>query len=669
MDSCLATTATTRHSSNSESAGMKDSSGSTTSTSFPSSPATGRVRWTRAGTRTSSPTSRSCSEKEEVGGSIIHVRRDRSGAWKVVKGSEHSRRFYGDGPVVPYDGPVAGSGLVPDEGVLGTLANCSGAQTPWGTVLSCEENFQSYGLKRAMPFALGWIRDDGSTEEEVNYYIGEPGINVDNQPVTDRWPFYGYVVEIDPLTGEAVKHTALGRIHHENVGWRIAPSGRVIAYTGDDAPAADGMFFKFVSSGRYRKNMSRSDAMRLLSDGQLYVAQWFPSANDAAVDQGVGVWHPLDMNDPEAMAFTTRWIEANIVPQSGGDLTQFRVPRAEDCECVPGRPKDVLISLTSARGRPADPAAYGIVRLLVERNATAGSHEFEWVDLLEGGQDAGFASPDNLGFSGRGHLWVVTDISSSSLNTPGRGFEWHENNAIFYVPLRGRNANIAFRFANAPVHAELTGPTFVESQDTLFLNVQHSGEETPTGKESRATPPRTRRGGRKETAPRGQASPPSPFPPSSPSGSYSQHTRKRGSQGGAPSFVPSFAPLTGWLGSALVIEGPVTLRIRPAPYGSLPGCEKTCPVSRFSWSSGGGVGRKPQRQHRRRRWGVFGFVYAGPDGAGAGNPKPAPKGIWAARLGLAGPAGGKIEPLPNMFAVRPSRAREQSKRLPPHSRP
>jgi uncharacterized protein len=418
-------------------------------------------------------------EKEEVGGSIVHIRRDRSGAWKVVKGSPHGRRFYGDGPMVPYDGPVAGSGLVPDEGVLGTLANCSGAQTPWGTILSCEENFQSYGLKRAMPFALGWIRDDGSTEQEVNYYIGEPGTNVDNQPVTDRWPFYGYVAEIDPFTGKAVKHTALGRIHHENVGWRIAPSGHVIAYTGDDAPAADGMFFKFVSKNRYRKKMSRSDAMKLLSEGQLYVAQWLPTANNATVDQGTGVWHPLDMNDPEALAFTTRWVEANIVPQNGGDLTQFRVPRAEDCECVPGRPKDVLISLTSARGRPADPAAFGIVRLLSEKKATSDSHEFRWVDLLEGGQDAGFASPDNLGFSGRGNLWVVTDVSSSSLNTPGRGFEWHKNNAMFYVPLKGRNANIAFRFANAPVHAELTGPTFVESQDTLFLNVQHPGEETP----------------------------------------------------------------------------------------------------------------------------------------------------------------------------------------------
>jgi secreted PhoX family phosphatase len=62
---------------------------------------------------------------------------------------------------------------------------------------------------------------------------------------------------------------------------------------------------------------------------------------------------------------------------------------------------------------------------------------------------------------------------------PGGGFEWHGNNALFYVPLAGPNANTAFRFANAPVEAELTGPTFVEKEQTLFLNVQHPGEETP----------------------------------------------------------------------------------------------------------------------------------------------------------------------------------------------
>jgi secreted PhoX family phosphatase len=419
-------------------------------------------------------------EKAEVGGSVVHVKRNGTGPWEVVAGSPYSRRYYASGPAIPYDGPVAGTSLVPSEGtVLGTMANCSGARTPWNTVLSCEENYQSHGLRRSMPFALGWIKDDGSTTEEVNYYIGEPGTNVDNQPVTDQWPFYGYVTEIDPFTGAAVKHTALGRIHHENVALRIGPGGHVICYTGDDAPAADGMFFKFVSSGRYRRGMTRAEGMKLLSEGQLYVAQWFPEANDANVDSGTGRWHPLNMSDPEALAFTTKWIEANIVPANGGNLRQFRVPRAEDCEIVETGETQVLISLTSARGRPADPQAYGVVRLLKEDSVNPHSSTFAWVDLLEGGQQTGFASPDNLGFSGPQELWVVTDISSSRLNVPGAGFEWHANNGLFFVPLKGRNANTAFRFANAPVEAELTGPTFDHQQLTLFLNVQHPGEETP----------------------------------------------------------------------------------------------------------------------------------------------------------------------------------------------
>jgi uncharacterized protein len=420
-------------------------------------------------------------EKSEVGGSIVHVRRRGRGPWEVVYGSRFSRRFTGAGPAVPYDGPVAGTNLVPSDGtVLGTLANCSGATTPWGTVLSCEENYQSYGLKRAMPFALGWYKGAGQTEEEVNYYIGEPGRNINDQQVQDQWPFYGYVAEIDPFSGEAVKHTALGRIHHENVAIHVSRDGRVVCYTGDDAPAADGMFFKFVSRRRLRGRMSRSDAMKILSEGQLYVAQWLPTANDAAVDSGTGRWHPLNMSNPEALAFTTKWIEQNVVPSAGGDISQFRVPRAEDCEIHPRNHRDVLISLTSAKGRPADAFAYGVVRLLREDRQNADSRTFRWVELLEGGEHTGFASPDNMGFLSKDELLVVTDISSSSLNRPDRGFAWHMNNAIFYVPLRGPNANVAFRFANAPVSAELTGPTFVRGQDTLFVNVQHPGETTST---------------------------------------------------------------------------------------------------------------------------------------------------------------------------------------------
>ena len=419
-------------------------------------------------------------EKSEVGGSIVHVRRASNGKWNVVEGSQYARRFSAAGPAIPYDGPVAGTSLAPAAGsVLGTLGNCSGAHTPWGTVLSCEENHQSYGLKRRMPFAMGWINGSGANAEETNYYIGEPGTNVDGQKVKDQWPFYGYVTEIDPYTGKAVKHTALGRIHHENAAVRIARDGRVVVYTGDDAPAADGMFFKFVSSGTWSKGMPRENAMKLLSSGQLYVARWFPEANDPNVQNGHGKWIPLDMKDPEALAFTTAWIEKNIVPKEQGRLAEFRVPRAEDCEIMPGAPRRVLLSLTSAKGRPADKTAYGVVRLIQEDTETPDGNTFKWVDLLEGGPETGFANPDNLAFSSDRELWVVTDISSSSLNVPGRNFEFHGNNAIFYVPLRGSNARTAFRFANAPVEAELTGPTFVPKEKTLFINVQHPGEETP----------------------------------------------------------------------------------------------------------------------------------------------------------------------------------------------
>ena len=410
-------------------------------------------------------------EKDAVGGSLVHVRRrwGQAGAWQAVKGSRFNRRITAAGPLMPYDGPVAGSSLVPEEGALGSLANCSGGLTPWGTLISAEENFQSYGLKRAMPFALGWDRDG-----DPNYYVGEPGLNAYGQTAIER-PNYGYLMEVDPYTGAAVKHTALGRLHHENVTMRVAADGRIVAYTGDDAPAADGMLFKYVSDGRYRKGMPGAEASRLLAEGRLYVAQFLPTANDPATDSGTGRWHPLDMS-PESCAFTTRWVEQNIVAQVGGSLDQFRVPRAEDCELIPGRPRDLLVSLTSAAGLPADRTAYGVVRLVREDTARPDETSFTWQNVLEGGQHTGFASPDNLAFSRGDQLWLATDISTSSLNVPGRGFEWHGNNALYYVPLDGPTANQAFRFANAPIRAELTGPTLVPKARTMFLSVQHPGE-------------------------------------------------------------------------------------------------------------------------------------------------------------------------------------------------
>ena len=111
---------------------------------------------------------------------------------------------------------------------------------------------------------------------------------------------------------------------------------------------------------------------------------------------------------------------------------------------------------------------------------------FTWEDYAAGGPsgrpeagEQGFSSPDNLVFDKAGNLWVVTDISSSTLNVPNRPQTFHGNNALFMVPRTGPNAGVAFRFANMPLESEGTGPYFTPDEQTLFVNVQHPGEETP----------------------------------------------------------------------------------------------------------------------------------------------------------------------------------------------
>jgi secreted PhoX family phosphatase len=179
-----------------------------------------------------------------------------------------------------------------------------------------------------------------------------------------------------------------------------------------------------------------------------------------------------------------------------------------------GRPEDTEISadgtlyitFTSGTPSPKDggadreifqgprgevPYEFGWIMSLREDNTDPASLTFRWRIAAAGGEPAaggrGFSNPDNLAFDDRENLWMVSDISNSGLNKaiPDRYREGvplsqtellgvFGNNAAWVLPKDDENA---YPFAIGPVETELTGLYFTGDGETLFLAVQHPGED------------------------------------------------------------------------------------------------------------------------------------------------------------------------------------------------
>ncbi|PLR92852.1 PhoX family protein [Bacillus sp. T33-2] len=371
-------------------------------------------------------------EKYNVGGSVIHIRKGTDdGKWHIVKGSRYNRRITANTPI-ELTGPARGDAAVQGAtAVTGTFANCSGGKTWWNTALSGEENYE--------------------------------GIIKDWAPAGELDPtHYGWVVEIDPLDPNSIpkKHTALGRFAHENAVMTVGRNGRVVVYSGDDAN--DECVYKFISDGVYRRDAGKENS-RLLEEGTLYVA-----------DFGSGRWVPLDLEKTPALREKYRTQGEVLVNTRAAAKMVKGTPmdRPEDIEIHP-RDGSVYIALTNniEHGN-----YYGQIIRLVERNNNHESVNFDYEIFAAGGPQSGFACPDNMAFDSAGNLWVTTDISSGSLNEGA--YRHFGNNGLFMIPTAGRDRGKAFQFASGPVQAELTGPWFTPDEKTLFLSVQHPGEET-----------------------------------------------------------------------------------------------------------------------------------------------------------------------------------------------
>lgn len=150
-------------------------------------------------------------EMLHVGGSIVRIKKKR-GKWEVVQNDEYNRRVTAK-TMIPFawNEPIKGK-----TEAMGTLANCSGGVTPWGTILTCEENYENF---------YGDTHENGS---HINS-LYEWEIFYNNPP-----EHYGWVVEVNPKTGDAKKLISMGRFAHECATVKELPDGRLVVYSGDD---------------------------------------------------------------------------------------------------------------------------------------------------------------------------------------------------------------------------------------------------------------------------------------------------------------------------------------------------------------------------------------------------------------------------------------------------
>jgi secreted PhoX family phosphatase len=418
--------------------------------------------------------------------------------WQLVRPSAYARRITARTPI-RIAGPAAGApGMRTRDDrrgnvVFGTLANCAMGHTPWGSYLTCEENFNAYFNGLGEPTAdqkRYGIRANGA-----GFRWHEYDSRFDVATEANEANRFGWVVEIDPWqpAQAPVKRTALGRFKHECATVVLAGDGRVVVYMSDDE--AFEYLYKFVSRDRFDAREPAAGG-RLLDVGTLYVARF-----DA---DGKGRWlalqhgqHGLD----EGSGFAD---QADILMRTrqAADVAGATKMDRPEWLAVDPQSGDVYCTLTNNRQRltpePGNPRAENIFGHIVrwrEAQGDAAADTLDWdVFVLAGdpenpdparrGNSKGdaFASPDGLWFDRAGRLWIQTDVSGSVLN---RGdHQRFGNNQMLVADVASGEIR---RFLTGPKGCEITGISATPDARNLFINVQHPGE-VAGGRSSPAAP-------------------------------------------------------------------------------------------------------------------------------------------------------------------------------------
>ncbi|MER7411927.1 PhoX family protein [Streptomyces cacaoi] len=446
------------------------------------------------------------------GMSVVVVREEqRTGALRAVPRHRLNRRitatteFELTGPAAE-SAPLRTSADPDGRRVRGTLANCAGGTTPWGTVLSGEENYNQYFANaqqvtdaRAAAALKRYGFTDGASERRWERF--DARFDLGKEP--NEANRFGWVVEIDPYDPESTprKHTALGRFKHEAAQPRLTRDGRAVVYMGDDERFD--YFYKFVSSKRMRRGTGaevRRHNLSLLDEGTLYVARLSGNSPAEEIDgegtlpedgefDGTGRWIPLASGDRsfvDGMSAEEVYVFTRLAADKAGAT---KMDRPEDVEPSP-RTGRVYVALTNNTDRGKDGKAgpdeanprnankHGQVLEFAERGDDPAGRRFDWRLFLVCGdpEDPGtyfggfpkdqvspISCPDNVAFDDYGNLWISTD-----------GNELGSHDGLFGVATAGPQRGRVRQFLTVPRGAETCGPVVQERR--VLVAVQHPGE-------------------------------------------------------------------------------------------------------------------------------------------------------------------------------------------------
>lgn len=473
------------------------------------------------------------------GAGVVRLRK-LNGRWQVVDNDPLNRRFT-TASLMDIAGPLRGSDHVKTRfspagtQCRGTNNNCGNGYTPWGTYLTCEENwpgiFVNKGTRPADQVRIGvatssgqygWESAAGDRSEDHDEFA-RFDITPRGASATDDYrneaSTYGYIVEIDPYDARAraVKRTALGRFRHEGCCPGLPVAGKpLVWYMGDDSN--NEYLYKFVSDAVWDPaDATPSDRLstgaKYLDHGKLYVARF-----DA---DGAGHWLLLAPSTATTAGSTLGALYGDLAgiilnTRGAGDAVGATPMDRPEWTAVNPLNGDAYVTLTNNSERtaakvdaanPRGPNRHGHI---IRWHDSDDQRSFTWDIFVFGGNADGgtdinrsgltelnqFASPDGMSFDSRGVLWFETDNSESSVTR-------YTNDQLLaviptdlvdangrQVPIDARNQVDLRRFFVGPNGCEVTGITFTPDNKTLFVNIQHPAnwphsdiatEATPTG--------------------------------------------------------------------------------------------------------------------------------------------------------------------------------------------